>query len=65
MTDQPESYRPLNKPFSAMSVEELKLEREYWTKMINDSGGWGASLAACIEFKKDCETQLRMRGEKI
>ena len=45
-----------------MTEDELQIEWRHWNSIIAAATGWGASLAAANEFRRDCERELRRRG---
>jgi hypothetical protein len=50
------------KALCEMTNEELKMEWKMWDEKIKNATSWGAALAAAVEFKKDCEREMRLRG---
>ncbi len=46
-----------------LSDNALLKERDEWDRRIKDAQSWGASVAAAIEFKRECEEEMRRRGK--
>lgn len=46
-----------------MTDDELQIEWRYC--VITEATGWGESLAAANEFRRDCEHELRRRGLQL
>lgn len=51
-----------SKPFSEMTLDELRAEHEHWDKKIREATGWGAAVGAADEFRRDCAREIRRRG---
>lgn len=52
----------MGKAIRDLTDEELVAEWKYWDEKIRSATGWGASLAAADEFRRQCESQIRLRG---
>lgn len=57
------SYEPKpNTQIRDLSDNELLEEYKYWDNKIISATSWGASIAAANRFRKDCETQIKLRN---
>lgn len=43
----------------------LLAEWQHWEDKINSAKGWGASITAADEFRRDCRREIERRGLKI
>jgi hypothetical protein len=50
-----------NIPYEEQTLEQLRLERDYWQMLIDKATSWGASLKAADDFCKACEAWIKRR----
>lgn len=51
-----------DKPFSEMTIEELKEEHAKWDKFIAAATYWGASVSAADGFRRSCAQWIKLRA---
>lgn len=50
-----------NIPLDQQTVEQLKVEREYWDNEIRSATGWGAAVGVAHEFRSACDKWIARR----
>jgi hypothetical protein len=48
-----------------LSDADLIKEFSEWSRQIKSTTSWGAALAAAVEFRRGCKTELLRRGIKL
>lgn len=56
-----ESSPHSSKPFSEMTLEELREEETHWQSIIDGSTAWGAGVGAANGFLKECQSWITRR----
>lgn len=50
-----------NIPYQEQTLEQLRLEYEYWDRKVSEATGWGASLKAADDFRRACDVWIKRR----
>lgn len=53
-----------NIPPERQTLHELKLERAYWQRKIDESAGTGGAAAMAAEFRDACDAWIRRREKE-
>ena len=50
-----------NIPYERQTLEQLRLEADYWQSKLDDATCWGAAVGAASGFLAGCEAWIRKR----
>lgn len=48
-------------PLNEQTLEQLRLERDYWQAKVDAATGWGAGYSAACGFLSDCNRAIARR----
>jgi hypothetical protein len=53
-----------NIPLRMQTIEQLRAERDYWLRKVNDAECWGAAYSAAMSFHRACVNEIKWRKEQ-